>query len=70
MNNRKMDILIGMFFGINLLSILTDLLYLFLGREKYFIYYEESFINPSKTLPYHIFLGVIIIYFLMKTRKK
>lgn len=56
----------GMSISSNITGLISDIMYLYMGADKYFEFYKNHFISPKITIPIHIVMLIIVLYAVYK----
>lgn len=56
----------GMSISSNITGLISDIMYLYMGADKYFEFYKNHFISPKITIPIHIVMLIIVWYAVYK----
>ncbi|WP_297636810.1 hypothetical protein [uncultured Clostridium sp.] len=56
----------GISISSNITGLISDIMYLHMGADKYFEFYKNHFISPKITIPIHIAMLIIVLYAVYK----
>lgn len=56
----------GMSISSNITGLISDIMYLYMGADKYFEFYKNHFISPKITIPINIVMLIIVWYAVYK----
>lgn len=56
----------GMSISSNITGLISDIMYLHMGADKYFEWYKNNFVSPKITIPIHIAMLIIVLYAVYK----
>lgn len=56
----------GMSISSNITGLISDIMYLYMGADKYFEWYKNNFVSPKITIPIHIVMLIIVLYAVYK----